>query len=131
MIDTNVLLSAALFPSGMAARAYQSIAGAGHALVVSDTVIAELRGVAVRKFPARVNDMEVFIQRAAEFALIVQTPQAAVSDEARVRDPKDRPILRAAPAAGCEVLVTGDKDLLEAGITHPRVISPGRWLAPQ
>ncbi|MFT4241640.1 MAG: hypothetical protein QM569_05080 [Acidovorax sp.] len=33
-IDTNVLLSAALFPSGVAARACQSIAGAGHRRLV-------------------------------------------------------------------------------------------------
>jgi len=62
---------------------------------------------------------------------IVPTPDRAV-DEAgvrSVRDPQDWPIVRAARAAGVDVIVTGDKDLVDAGLDHPVIQTPAQFLA--
>ena len=48
--------------------------------------------------------------------------------EAQIRDPKDRPILRAALNAGADLLLTGDKDFLESSIEDPRIISVRSFL---
>ena len=45
-----------------------------------------------------------------------------------MRDPADRPILRAARHSKAEILLTGDKDLLEAAIDNPRVIASRDFL---
>lgn len=127
-IDTNVLLSAALFPGGVASRAYAAVLTGGHEMVVSDYVVAELRDVTARKFPTRVVAMTRFIEQLPAFAIVVHTPDREAAGENHIRDPKDRPVLRAAHASGCEILLTGDKDLLEAGLGRPEIVNPGTFL---
>ena len=43
--------------------------------------------------------------------------------EVKIRDAKDRPILRAALNAHVDLLLTGDKDFLESAISVPRIVS--------
>ena len=50
------------------------------------------------------------------------------ADEGKLRDPKDRPILRAALNAHADLFLTGDKDFLESAITDPRIISVAQFL---
>ncbi|WP_225624244.1 hypothetical protein [Thermoanaerobacterium thermosaccharolyticum] len=59
---------------------------------------------------------------------VVPTPAVDVSDEALVRDASDRPILRAAIAVKADVLVTGDRDFLESGITNPKIVTAAEFL---
>lgn len=127
-LDTNILLSAALFPEGVAAAAYDRAVSAPNDAVVSGYVVDELRSVFARKFSRKAAAMDAFLARLAGAAEIVLTPEEAYADEEGVRDPADRPILRAARHAKAEVLLTGDKDLLEAGIDSPRVIAPRDFL---
>lgn len=49
-LDTNILLSAALFPEGVAAAAYDRAVSAPNDAVVSGYVVDELRSVFARKF---------------------------------------------------------------------------------
>ena len=56
------------------------------------------------------------------------TPEEAVAAEAKIKDPKDRPILRAALNAGADLFLTGDKDFLESSIKDPRIISVRSFL---
>lgn len=51
-----------------------------------------------------------------------------MSDEAFVRDKSDRPILRAAIAAKADIIVTGDRDFLESGITNPKIVTAAEFL---
>jgi len=51
-----------------------------------------------------------------------------MSEEQKIRDLKDRPILRAARNAGADLLLTGDRDFLESDITSPRIISAADFL---
>lgn len=47
----------------------------------------------------------------------------------KIRDVKDRPILRAAKIAKVDILLTGDKDFLESGINTPKIINPSQFLS--
>lgn len=48
--------------------------------------------------------------------------------EKLIRDVKDRPILRAALNAKADVLLTGDKDFLESGVTDPKIMTAAEFL---
>ena len=49
--------------------------------------------------------------------------------EAKIRDVKDRPILRAAINADADILLTGDKDFLESGLEKPKAMTPTEFLS--
>lgn len=127
-IDTNVLLSAALFPDGVAACAYEVAVSSPHRPIISDYVISELRAVFERKFPDKVPALDRFLESFSNAVEIVATPNIASSDEINVRDPADRPVLRAALASNAEVLLTGDKGLLDSCIDSLRIVSPREFL---
>ena len=59
---------------------------------------------------------------------IVSTPVEEIEEELKIRDVKDRPILRAALDAGADVFLTGEKDFLESLVTDPRIISVNDFL---
>ena len=48
--------------------------------------------------------------------------------ENKIRDVKDRPILRAAIHANADVLLTGDKDFLESGLHTPKIMTASDFL---
>lgn len=58
-IDTNVLVSAALFPGGTASRAYYKAVSDPYDPMVSYYVIDELRRVFSRKFPQRMQALDI------------------------------------------------------------------------
>ena len=60
---------------------------------------------------------------------VVPVPEPETDAEQSVRDVADRPILRAAIASGGDVLLTGDKDFLELGIKHPKIMTAAEFLA--
>lgn len=127
-IDTNILISAALFPGGVASAAYFKAISSPHTAVISDYVVDELKSVFRRKFPTRTQELSAFLAELSSTVEIVKTPDDEPDSEAQVRDPHDVPILRAACSCGADVLLTGDKDLLEAGIDDPIVVSAGDFL---
>ena len=48
--------------------------------------------------------------------------------ENKIRDVMDRPILRAAIYANADVILTGDKDFLEADISCPQILTAAEFL---
>ena len=128
MIDTNIFISAALFPKGRAADAFYKALVPPFKPVVCDYVIDELHRKFQEKFPNRTVEMEAFLYTALSVFDIVSTPEDVVEAEAKIRDPKDRPILRAALNAGADLFLTGDKDFLESSVTDPRIISVPEFL---
>lgn len=81
------------------------------------------------KFPQRLTELEAFLFNALSFIKLVPTPEESVDAESKIRDPKDRPILRAALDANVDLFLTGDKDFLESSVTDPRIISVPDFLA--
>jgi putative PIN family toxin of toxin-antitoxin system len=100
---------------------------AEHELVLSDTVVEELRPTLTQKVrlpePA-VREITTFLGASASFA---DSPPSPVP--VAIRDPDDAVVLGDALANAAEVLVTGDKDLLEAGeVPGIRILDPrGFW----
>ena len=131
MLDTNILVSAALFPNSTAAAAYMKAATMPFETVVCNYTMAELQRVFSEKFPERLQDHDRFIETMKTSIVIVDTPpeEEHNESESKIRDAKDRPILRSALIAGVDVLVTGDKDFLEAGIESPLCLSAADFLS--
>jgi predicted nucleic acid-binding protein len=59
---------------------------------------------------------------------IIPTPMEEDSAEQKIRDVKDRPILRAAISANADFLLTGDKDFLESDVKHPEIITAAEFM---
>ena len=129
MLDTNIIISAALFPNGRAAQAFYKALQPPYQPLVCDYVVDELHRKFREKFPNRLTELEAFLFNALQFIRLVSTPDEAVIAEYNIRDAKDRPILRAALNAHADLFLTGDKDFLESSITDPRIISVPDFLA--
>ena len=127
LIDTNVLISAALFPSGQAARAYEKAMAAPFEPMISQQNISELSAVFTRKFPDKMLVLHNFLA-SMHAVMLVDIPNEAIAPELAVRDLNDRPILRAAIAAGANIILTGDRDFLESGISNPIILSPRQFM---
>ena len=128
MIDTNIIISAALFPNGRAARAFLKALNPPYQPLVCDYIVDELHRKFREKFPERLTELEAFLFNALPYIHVVQTPDAEIQAENAIRDPKDRPILRAALNAHADLFLTGDKDFLESSVTDPRIVSVAGFL---
>ena len=123
MIDTNIFISAVLFPNGKAAAALLKALVSPYQPVTCDYVIDELRRKFREKWPERITELDAFLYTSLSVIEVVKTPETSIADENLIRDEKDRPILRAALDAGADLFLTGDKDFLESAVTDPRIIS--------
>ena len=128
MLDTNILISAALFPNGRAAKAFFKALTPPFEPVVCEYIIDEVHRKFCQKFPARTTELEAFLFNALSCISLVSVPETETEAENHIRDIKDRPILRAAIAGNVELLLTGDKDFLESGIGFPKMISVSEFL---
>jgi putative PIN family toxin of toxin-antitoxin system len=123
-LDTNVLVSA-VGTRGLCADVLQTVL-AEHELVVGEAVLAELRRVLQEKMrlpPDLAGEMDDFLRREAEVVL------DGVEIDVVPCDPNDARILAEAMAGRIDVLVTGDRDLLELEGQLPfLVVNPrGFW----
>ncbi|MDH5760979.1 MAG: putative toxin-antitoxin system toxin component, PIN family, partial [Gemmatimonadota bacterium] len=123
-LDTNVLVSA-FATRGICADILSAIL-AEHQLILGETVLSELRRILRDKFKvpaAAVDETVSFLRREA----VVMSTSADL--QVPIRDPNDVPVLGEAAQGLADVLVTGDKDLLEIDALVPlQVLSPrGFW----
>ena len=130
LIDTNILISAALFPDSVPAQAFTKAVSPPHETLVCDYSLDEMRRVFNRKFSHRLGDFERFISSLTLAVEIILTPdqEENVKGESAIRDINDRPILRAAVNAKVDVIITGDKDFLESGIVKPKSLTAAEFL---
>ncbi len=128
MIDTNVIISAALFPNGNTAKAFFKAMIPPYEPIVCDYIVDELHRKFQEKFPEKQTELEAFLFQALSFIEVVKTPEDAIEAESKLRDVKDRPILRSALEAHADLFLTGDKDFLESSITDPRITSVAEFL---
>jgi len=128
MFDSNVLISAVLNRFSTPNKAYMKAARPIYTLVLCDQILVEVRRIFKLKFPSKVDDMEWFLSTARYDLVTLTSDDSVIQDENAIRDVKDRPILRAARKAGIDILVTGDKDFLESGLAHPRIITAAEFL---
>ncbi len=129
MIDTNIFISAALFPQGKTAKALIKALTPPYTAVTCDYIIDELNRKFIEKFPDKVDVLNEYISATLKTVQVVKTPNETVKSELLIRDIKDRPILRAALDAGADLLLTGDKDFLDSAVKDPRIISVETFLS--
>ena len=118
LIDTNVLISASLFPESVPSKAFFKAFSHPNSAVVCDYSIDEMRRVYNRKFPYKIYALETFLSFLLLSVKIIVTPpeNENVPNEQAISDINDRPIFRAAIRAKVDVLITGDNDFLKSGI---------------
>lgn len=128
LIDTNVLISAALNANSTPYQAYvKATSFPNHGLICEQNV-DEMKRIFNKKFPNRLPALDKFLSIALLTLELVPIPSDEDVRETRIRDVKDRPILRAAIEAKADVLLTGDKDFLESGIENPLILNPTDFL---
>lgn len=129
LIDTNVLISAALSNKGTPYRAFvKAVSYPNHGLVCEQN-IDEMRRIFNRKFPQKIQALEAFLSLALLTLEVVPMPLEENSLEDKIRDVNDRPILRAAINAKADILLTGDKDFLESGVHTPKIMTAADFIA--
>lgn len=125
MLDTNVLLSALLFPSKRMDKMMDYIFEK-HRLVLSSFVVEELAFVIDRKFPAKAAAIDRLLS-AMSYEL-VYTPQVMEQGLFEIRDAKDYPVLYTAVVEDIDVLITGDKDFADVDIERPEILTPAGFM---
>ncbi len=122
MADTNILISAMLWPGSKPAAALLH-AASNHELILCDRNLFELRDVLRRKAPQALPDLEVFL---AELAFeLVPAPE---HPQKLIRDPKDQPILNAAILADVDIIISGDKHFLSLDLERPKTMTAAQYL---
>ena len=118
-LDTNVWLSAAVFP-GLCAELLLALDVTGHRLLTTGLVRAEAHDVLRRKFARHTAALSRFD---ALWACATCIPDVAEpADDANAR------LLAAARMAGADVFVTGDQRVLGWDVEDatPRIVGPRR-----
>jgi uncharacterized protein len=122
-LDTNVVVSA-FATRGLCADLFHLIL-AEHELVLGETVLTELRRVLRRKIGLSgetIDELEAFLRREARVVAGKNVVPAQALDAA------DRAVLAEAATAAADVLVTGDRHLLETADAPVEIVSPrGLW----
>ena len=127
LIDTNVWVSALLWPDSLPNRVLQAIIR-DHTVILSTGIMDELRDVYGRKFPHRLPDLEDFF---SQLSYVMAPEQSALAKSLVqvLRDPNDLHVLTAAVAAQADVLLTGDQDFAELSLTKPLILTPRQFAA--
>ena len=81
LVDTNILISAALFPGSKPHLAYLKAVCYPNTACVCDQNIDELRRVFNRKFPRKIDAMEGFLALTIPDLQIIPTPTDDIEDE--------------------------------------------------
>jgi putative PIN family toxin of toxin-antitoxin system len=126
VLDTNVVLSGLLFPGSTPSRALLK-AQAGEVLA-SDATLLELVEVMSRARFDRYVERRVRQRLMAEFANACE-PVQIVSPIRACRDPRDDKFLDVAVHGRADVIVTGDRDLLDLNpFRGIEILTPAEYL---
>lgn len=128
-IDTNVLFSTFINPNGTAAKSFKKAVSGENIAVICQQNIDELEITIAKKYPSKINALKTYLSILTSVVDVVETPKCLTQSETLIRDMNDRPLLRAAIMANVDVLLTGDKDFLEAGIEWPLIMSPAEFMS--
>lgn len=128
LIDTNILFSVALYPNSVPQKAFEKAVSLPNIGIVSYQSLEELASVFHRKLPNKLSCLEHFLVTYLCGVELISTPDTYINTESKIRDFDDRTIYRAAVKANADIILTGDKDLLESGITSPQIMTAREFL---
>ena len=121
LVDSNVLISALLYPNSVPAKALYHAAD-NHDLILTDHNVSEVRRTVKEKFADKHADVESFLTELSyELVLAPEKIQKAMND------PKDEPILSAAILADVDI-ISGDKHFLSLDIEKPKPMNAADYL---
>jgi len=128
VVDTNVLISALLQPSGRTAEILTAIREAGGALLFSDDTFEVLASRLMRPKFDRYVDHELRQRFIADLAGVAEW--VAITGSVRAcRDPDDDKVLETAINGEADSIVTGDADLLALDpFAGMRILRPQEFL---
>jgi putative PIN family toxin of toxin-antitoxin system len=126
MTDTNVIISAILFPRSKLTKVFQKVTE-DYTLVLCSHIIEELQELFRRKFRDKSHLLDKFLSKLA-FELVYTPADINSADYPYIRDKGDLPILVSALLSDVDIIITGDKDFFEEEIDKPEIISPGEYL---
>lgn len=127
VVDTNVLVSALVFPGGAPEQVYRLAIEGGITLVTSPPLLAELGRVLTERFGWQDDYVRAALAQLVRLGEVVE-PVERVSIIAD--DPDDDRVLEAAQAAGAARIVSGDQHLLSLGRWgEVAILSPAEFLA--
>jgi predicted nucleic acid-binding protein len=125
MLDTNVLLSALLFPSQRMNTLIERIVSK-YQLVLSSFISEEFMEVICLKFPDKESVVDFLLQQLPyEYVVTPQFPKPGLFS---IRDETDYPVLYSAIVDDVDVFVSGDKDFTGLGLKKPDVVTPAEFL---
>ena len=125
MLDTNVLISALLFPSERMTKFFENLV-VNHTMVLCSYVIDELHMVVERKFPNKADVVEKLLGRMSYE--LVYTPKTIDKVMLEIRDVKDYPVIYTAIFEEVDVLVTGDRDFEDLELKRPEILTPTAFM---
>ena len=114
VFDTNIYVSAFAIPGGRAEGALLKAVKGEVRLVISKPIMHELLDVLARKFGRDAEELARVAVFLAELAEVVQ-PRRKID---MLSDDTDNRILECAIAGRADVIVTGDRAMLELGEYH-------------
>lgn len=125
MLDTNVLISALLFP-GSKMDAMMNCIFTQHQLVLSSYVVDELKRVVRKKFPNKEPAInKLLMMMSFEYVYTSNDMESGLFD---IRDGKDYPVLYTAIIEDVDILVTGDKDFSDIDVERPEIMTPAEFM---
>lgn len=124
-IDSNIILSAVLFPEGEVAKVLFHLLKT-HTVIISSYSIRECNTVFKRKFPKRIRALNAFFKK-IDFELFETPSNIDVKDYPKMRDIGDIPILASAILSDADILLTGDKDFGAIDVKRPLIFSPSQY----
>jgi putative PIN family toxin of toxin-antitoxin system len=130
VLDTNVVLSALVFPGGQFGRLRMAWQAGGCVPLVSAATAKELTRVLVYpKFKLSLSDREELLGDYLPYCEVVEIPRRLPSVP-ECRDPLDLPFLHLALAGLADALVTGEQDLLSLGrVGRCPIVTPAAFLS--
>jgi len=126
MIDTNIFISAILFPESLPSNLVEKVLGK-HNLVLCSQIREEIHEVFNRKFDQKIKNLEKFLSHLS-YELVYTPLKINKKEYPKIRDKKDLPILVSAIMADVDCFVTGDKDFFDLEIERPEIISAREFI---
>jgi putative PIN family toxin of toxin-antitoxin system len=125
MVDTNIIVSAILFPNSIVAKAFKHIID-NNDLVLGQYALDELEDVFTEKFPHKFDEMKYFMSRVPYELFSLN--KIETKKYPTIRDVDDLPVLANAMESNIDLLITGDKDFDDIKIEKPKIIKPKKYI---
>lgn len=129
MIDTNVLLSAVVFPNPKMTSLIEKVT-TEHSLVLCSHIIEEMHDVINRKFQDKKEFLDKFLSKLT-YDFVYTPTDINPKNYPEIRDKDDLPILVSALAESVDLIITGDEDFFDikgASVELPIIMTPRKFM---